>query len=263
MARLSLSLLGPFQAILEEKPVTGFESNKVKALLVYLAVEAGNDRPHPREILAGLLWPDYPDRSALSNLRSALANLRQAIGDRQAEPPFLLITRDTIQFNPASDYALDISVFQNPAEQSLDRLEQAVAACRGSFLEGFSLGDSPPFEEWLLVKREQLNRHMREALHRLAAHYEECGEYERAITYARKQLELEPWDEPAHRQLMRALALNGQRSAALAQYETCCRLLAQELGVEPSRETTALYESIRDEMLVPAQRLGALLEPHP
>jgi WD40 repeat protein/DNA-binding SARP family transcriptional activator len=259
MARLSLSLLGPFQAIGEEKPVTGFESNKVKALLAYLATEA--DRPHPRETLAGLLWPDYPDRSALSNLRSALANLRQAIGDRQAEPPFLLITRDTIQFNPASDYALDILTFQNPAEQPLDPLEQAVAACRGSFLEGFFLSDSPPFEEWLLVKREQLNRHMQAALHRLAAHYEEGGEYERAITYARKQLELEPWDEPAHRQLMRALALNGQRSAALAQYETCCRLLAQELGVEPSYETTALYESIRDQLLAPARRPDAPATP--
>ncbi|GAB4530332.1 MAG: hypothetical protein Kow0063_08280 [Anaerolineae bacterium] len=259
MASLSLLLGGPFQATLDGEPATGFESNKVKALLAYLAVEA--DRPHPRETLAGLLWPDYPDRSALANLRSALANLRQAIGDRQAEPPFLLITRDTIQFNTASDYSLDLAGLQNLPGLSVGQIEQAVAVCRGSFLEGFSLGDSPPFEEWLLVKREQLSRQMREALHRLAAYYEEGGKYERAITYARQQLELEAWDEVAHRQLMRALALNGQRSAALAQYETCCRLLAQELGVEPSRETTALYESIRDEMLVPTQRPRAPATP--
>ena len=71
------------------------------------------------------------------------------------------------------------------------------------------------------------------------------GEYEHALTYARKQLELEPWDEPAHCQLMRALALNGQRSAALAQYETCRRVLADELGAEPTEETTTLYEQIK------------------
>ncbi|PKO20769.1 MAG: hypothetical protein CVU38_18325 [Chloroflexi bacterium HGW-Chloroflexi-1] len=59
MVRLSLSLLGPFQVMLDGEPATGFESNKVKALLAYLAVEA--DRPHPRETLAGLLWPDYPE----------------------------------------------------------------------------------------------------------------------------------------------------------------------------------------------------------
>jgi len=227
----------------------GFESNKVRALLAYLAVEA--DRPHPRETLAGLLWPDYPNRSALTNLRSALANLRHAIGDRLADPPFLLITRETIQFNAASDYALDALVFQDLPDLSIDQLEQAVAVCRGSFLEGFSLGDSAPFEEWMLVKREQINRQMMDALQRLAAHFEARGDYKRVITYARRRLELEAWDEDAHRQLMRSLALSGQRSRALAQYETCSRLLQQELGVEPDQETMALYERIRDETLAP------------
>jgi DNA-binding SARP family transcriptional activator len=104
MPHLSLALLGPFQATLDGQPVTGWKSNKIKALLAYLAVEA--DRPHPRETLAGLLWPDYSNSSALNNLRDALSALRQAIGDRQAEPPFLLVTRETIQFNTASDYAL-------------------------------------------------------------------------------------------------------------------------------------------------------------
>ena len=99
MAHLSLSLLGPFQVTLDGQPVTGFRSNKVRALLAYLAVEA--DRTHRREVLAGLLWPDWPDRDALSNLRYALSNLRRVIGDRQAEPSFLLITRDTLQFNTA------------------------------------------------------------------------------------------------------------------------------------------------------------------
>jgi WD40 repeat protein/DNA-binding SARP family transcriptional activator len=253
MARLALSLLGPFQAILDGEPATGFESNKVRALLAFLAVEA--DRPHPRETLAGLLWPDYPDRSALTNLRSALANLRQAIGDRRAEPPFLLITRDTIQFNIASDYSLDLTGLQNLPGQNVDQLEQTVAAYQGCFLEGFSLGDSALFEEWALRKREQINRQVLDALQHLAAHYEECGDYTRAIAYARRRLELEAWDEDAHRQLMRLLAFSGQRSLALAQYEACSRLLQLELGVEPARETTALYESIRDETLAPIPML--------
>jgi predicted ATPase len=60
-----------------------------------------------------------------------------------------------------------------------------------------------------------------------------------------RQLELDPWREEAHRQVMRVLAANGDRSAALAQYETCRRILAKELGVEPSAETQKLYEQIR------------------
>lgn len=66
-----------------------------------------------------------------------------------------------------------------------------------------------------------------------------------ALEFAMRLLALDPWREEAHRQMMRLLARSGQRSAALAQYETCRRLLAQELGVEPSPETTALYERIR------------------
>jgi DNA-binding SARP family transcriptional activator/predicted ATPase len=245
MAHLSLSCLGSFQVTLEGQPVTDFKSNKVRALLAYLAVEA--DRPHRREVLAGLLWPDWPDRDALSNLRYTLSDLRRVIGDRTAEPPFLLVSRDTLQFNATSDHWLDVAAFSDSTTQKdLPGLEEAIILYQGSFLEGFSLGDSAPFEEWTLFVRERLARRMSSALHHLAAACEQGGEYKRAQSFARRQIELEPWDEMAHQQLMRALVLDGRRSAALAQYETCRRLLAEELGVEPSAETNHLYDQIRD-----------------
>jgi DNA-binding SARP family transcriptional activator len=109
MARLSLSMLGPLQVVLDGQPVTAFESSKVRALLAYLVLEA--NRPHPRDQLAGLLWPEWPDRSARNNLRYSLANLRAAIGDREGEPSFLVISRETIQFNQASDYWLAVLAF--------------------------------------------------------------------------------------------------------------------------------------------------------
>jgi DNA-binding SARP family transcriptional activator len=257
MSHLVLSLLVPFQVTLDGQAVSGFKSTKVRALLAYLAIEA--HRPHYRETLAGLLWPERPERDARNNLRTALANLRQVIGDRTAAPPFLLITRDTIQFNAASDSDLDVQTFERYlvsgksanrqiSESAIENLKSAIALYRGSFLEGFSAG-SAPFEEWTLLKREQLHRQMMTALRCLAAHYEQRGEYEQAQPYAQRQLELESWDEQAHRQLMRLLALSGRRNAALVQYHTCQRLLAEELGVEPADETTALYEQIRDQGL--------------
>ncbi len=252
MPHLALSLLGTFRATLDGQPITGFESAKVRALLAFLAVES--DRPHARETLAGLLWPNFPNRDALRNLRLALSNLRQALGDHRAAPPFLLITRDTLQFNAASDHTLDATTWlqQTTAQSAISNLQSQISTYRGKFLDGFSC-DSAPFEEWLLLKREQIGQRVLHALRDLTARSEERGEFEHAQTYARQQLELEPWDEHVHQQLMRALAYGGQRSAALAQYETCRRLLKQELGVEPSRETTALYESIRDGKLAQAK----------
>ncbi len=253
MARLSIRLLGSLRVDLDGVPVSDFKSDKVRALLAFLAVEA--DRPHPRDSLAWLLWPDSPNRVARTNLRSALANLRKVISDPHASPPHLLIDRETIQFNRASDHWLDVSELVSfPLETRIDsaqleHFEKAIALYKGPFLSGFSVSDSAPFEEWVLIKREQVSRRVMVALCGLAAYYEQQGEYEIAQANAWKLVELEPWNEEAHRQLMRVLALGGQRSAALTQYEACRKALAKELNVEPSQETAALYEAIRDENL--------------
>lgn len=107
MADLLLATLGPFRATLDGAPVTGFKYHKTQALLIYLAVEA--HRPHNRSHLASLLWPDCPERAALHNLRRALHDLRQAIQDREADPPFLDISSDQMQFNRTSDHWVDLA----------------------------------------------------------------------------------------------------------------------------------------------------------
>ncbi len=258
MTRLSLALLGPLRITLDGQPVSGFAYHKVRALLAYLAVEA--DRPHQRDALVGLLWPELPDTAARTNLRQALANLREAIGDATARPPFLHITRDTIQFNPGSDYDLDVAAFtalltacETHPHRSLERcrgcvarMEQALAYYRGDFLAEFALGDSAPFEEWQLRHRERLHQRALDALVHLADYHERRGDDAAARRYAQLQIELDPWREEAYRQLMRLLARGGQRSAALAQYEVCRRVLVRDLDVAPAAETTALYEHIRD-----------------
>lgn len=258
VSRLTLYLLGPLHVTHAEHPVTGFESNKVRALLAYVAVEA--ERPHRREALAGLLWPEQPDHVARNNLRQALANLRQALADRNAQPPFLHISRETVQFNRSSAHWLDVAVFHALLAACHAHPHRHVASCRscarrwaqvaelyrGEFLAQFFLPDSAPFEEWASLKREAMHLRALETLARLTTYHEQRGDYEQARHYAARQLELDPWREEAHRHLMRLLVRSGQRSAALVQYETCRRVLADVLGVEPDDETTTLYETIRD-----------------
>jgi predicted ATPase/DNA-binding SARP family transcriptional activator/Tfp pilus assembly protein PilF len=278
-------MLGSFQVALDGEPVTDFATDNARALLAYLSVEA--DRPHHRDALAGLLWPDQPDRKARRSLRQALYNLRQAIDQRDPAPspeaqasfprPFLLANRHTIQFNAESDHWLDVAAFTALAEESrqhrhrrqamclpcLRHMEDMVALYQGEFLEQLSVGDSHLFEEWALLKREWLHREAMEALIHLANYHERRGEIRQARRYARRQVELEPWREEAHRQLMRLLALDGQRSAALAQYEACRETLAEELRVEPTDETTALYESIRAGRAIPLPFPSRSLPPSP
>jgi DNA-binding SARP family transcriptional activator/tetratricopeptide (TPR) repeat protein len=264
MAHLALALLGPFQASLDDLPVEGFTSPRLRALLAYLAVEGG--REHLRGQVAALLWPEKPDREALGALRSGLSKLHSALRDRRAPCPFVLVTRTTVQFNTASDHWLDVAEFERLMQEAggknqdpdscLQLLESCVALYRGPFLDGLSVGDSPAFDEWLLLKDEEYQRAVLSVLGRLASLRMARAEYSETARWARRQLELEPYRERAHRQLMAALALGGERSAALAHYEACRRLLAEELGCEPEDETQALYAQIRDGTLLRSQPTG-------
>jgi predicted ATPase/DNA-binding SARP family transcriptional activator len=260
MSRLAIFLLGPFHVTLDGRAVTDFEYDTVRALLAFLALES--DRPHRREALAGLLWPQVSDRVARNNFRNALFTLRRAIGDATAQIPFLDITRDTVQFNPQSDHTLDVRAFNTHLDacaahrhrnskicpQCTHARAQAIALYRGNFLEQFSLA-SAELEEWILRQREHLRLRALDALFQLSDFYARREEHAAAAQFARRQLELDAWREEAHRQLMRAYARAGQRSDALAQYEVCRKVLRDELALEPAAETIQLYEAIRDQTL--------------
>lgn len=258
MSQFTLSLLGPFEAALDQQTISNFATDKIRALLAYLAMEAG--QPHRRETLAGLLWPEWPHKISLRNLRQSLHRLKQTLDHHQ--PGFsnqlLTITRQTIQLNPdhlqldAADLAtLLTKVEKHPhahlytCRPCLDHLRRAINLYRGELMTGFSLTDAPEFETWLLVQRERLHQQMLLTLDHLALAAEKNRAYEEALGYARRQLTLEPWREETHRQVMRLLALDGRRGEALAHYDTCRHILAEELAVEPAPETTALYEAIR------------------
>jgi predicted ATPase/DNA-binding SARP family transcriptional activator len=287
MPQLRTYFLGHFRVTRDDKDVIGFESDKMRALLAYLVIEA--DRPHRREELAALLWPDQLEAAARQSLRQALYVLRQALSHDAArgdssqahtlsqsqgdavkssgaiENGPLLVTRQTVHLNPASDSSCDVRKFdellaackahKHPQSeypdpdrcvQCIERLLKATELYGGDFLQGFAVNDSREFEEWMLLEREAHHRQMMQSLERLADYYEGIGEHDRALHFTMWQLRLESWREEAHRQAMRLLSRTGQRSAALAQYEACRRALAEELSIEPARETTALYERIRD-----------------
>lgn len=258
MARLLISLLGSVKVNTAGQAPIRFPADKVQALLIYLAVEA--DRPHRRESLAGLFWPDRPEETARHSLSQALLRLRRALPAGPDSPPLLLGGRQTLQFNPAGDYWLDVADFltclrgvkQGPGQEAgslarhfIGSMHRAVELYRGDFLANFFLADCAAFEEWALSKREQLRQQALIVLDWLADHYEQQADYEPACHYARRLVDLDAFREESHRRLMRLLSLSGQRNAALAQYQTCRQLLLAELGVRPAAETVLLYEQIR------------------
>lgn len=252
MSRLTLTLFGSLAITLDNQPVTHLESDKVRGLLARLALEP--ERAFRREALSALFWPEAAPERAAQNLRQSLYALRHAIGDA-----YLLVAPQTVQFNAAADVQVDVLTWRallretqthhhrrrETCRSCLARLAQALDLYRGDLLAGFALKDCPEFEEWLTVERERLHVQSLESLTLLASDAERRGDCPTAQAYLRRQLVLEPWQEEAHRQLMRLLALEGRRAAALAQYELCRTTLADELGLAPTEATRALETQIR------------------
>ncbi|MBK9053654.1 MAG: hypothetical protein IPL78_22955, partial [Chloroflexi bacterium] len=116
---------------------------------------------------------------------------------------------------------------------------------KADFLAGFTLPDCPAFDEWQFLQTEALRRDLSWALDKLVHVYEARNDLAQAIVYAQRRVGLDPLHEPAQRRLIALYGRNGQRAEAHRQYQTCERLLAEELGIEPEPETKQLYEQIR------------------
>ena len=222
----------------------------MQGLLVYLALT--QPQPHPRSVLATLFWPDEPEAVANQNLRRSLFRLRQLLGDADSQPaPYLLVTRSTVQFNAASNHALDVTRFLSHLANA--QLDPAVALYQGDLLAGFTCA-SLPFDEWLRQLRERLHRLALDALFNLTAQALARIGLSKRPTPGATTTNAGAVAEEAHRQLIQTLFLMGERSAALAQVESCRAVLREELGVAPSAEIEALAVRIRDAQPAPAPR---------
>jgi adenylate cyclase len=234
---LCLRLLGPAQIEYADQTVRDLPFGKALALLGYLAVR---DRPASRERLADLFWPDKPTSRGRANLSWLLHHLAPLA------PSCLEATPDAVRFSRDPSRSLDLDQFTALVENG-DTAALAAAATlyRGDLMEGLHLDGCADYEVWLTGERERWRRRAGRALSGLVAHHVERQEHREGLRCARRLLALEPWQEEAHRQVMRLLALDGQRSAALRQYDQCAVILERELGLPPSQATTALYEAIR------------------
>ncbi len=262
MSRLALYLLGPPRIERDGQPVD-VGRRKAVALLAYLAVTG---QGHSRDALATLFWPEHDQSRARAGLRRTLASLKKGLGEGWLE-----VDRENVGLNSDAELWLDVEAFRerlaacgthgHPAQEMcpdcLPLLAEAVELYRDDFLAGFTLRDSPAFDEWQFFQSQGLRADLASGLERLARELSNQGEYQPAIAYARRWLALDPLHEPAHRCLMGLYAQSDQRAAALRQYQECERILREELGVPPDEETARLYQAIKD------QREGTPAESQP
>ncbi len=230
---LRVYLLGRFRIESEAGPIR-LPTRKVESLLACLVL---HPEPHSRAKLASLFWGNVTDAQALHSLRTALNILRKQLGDR-----LLLADRETIQLNPAFPLWVDTLEFQKDVER-LGELSPEGASHGFDLYPGDLLADF--YDDWILPEREHYRQQYLGALLQVTQRLRSQSEYDRAIEFAQAVLAQDPANERAHQQLMFCYLASGDRTAALEQFEACRRALQEELAVEPSPETVALSEWIK------------------
>lgn len=253
---LQLILFGTPQIIYRNAPLSGFISNKVRALLIYLAVTG---RPHSRDHLAHLLWSNTP-MSMKVNLRKALSNLRHLIGDILVEHGQGYVSLDHlrcwadvvafeqfIQNEKKLRYPLtaDSPISSTHLSDSMIDIYEATQLYHEDFLQGFNLSLSDEFESWAFSEQNRLKSRFIQLLYQLVIHQENKGNWEDAILFLRRLVTVDPWHDEAQQWLIELLAKNGQRSAALMQFERFKLWLRQELAIEPDRKMLQVVQNLQ------------------
>ncbi|MFL5675416.1 MAG: ATP-binding protein [Chloroflexota bacterium] len=237
---LQIRLLGPLEVIVEGRPIV-VDTRKALAIVALVAAEG---RPFARDELAAMFWPDADDESARGALRRTLSSLRSALGDVGFE-----IGRAQVALDEGAA-TVDLADFERLSDspRTADR-EAAAALARGPFLAGFALRDSPAFDDWQAQRSVRVERSVAGLLDRLATARAAGGDAAGAIEAASRRVELDPLDEVGQRRLIELLALGGDRVGAIRRYRELVAVFDRELGVAPLRETTELYEAIREDRL--------------
>jgi len=243
---LQLRLLGRPVIKYNNEPVTHLNNRKAEALLFYLA---STSNPQRRHHVASLLWSDLPEDRGLKNLRYTLWKLRQTLDNVPLKADRLtlkLSLRDAVWVDVVDFRELTGISRGEPLDlQPVANLEKAIELYRGDFLMGFELSAAPFFEDWMQEQRHSFQKIYVNILTKLTQYYSDQRQLDQALTVTRRILEVEPWQEEAHRQLMLLLAKNGQRGAALEHYQHLTHMLASDLDLEPEPETVTLSEQIR------------------
>ncbi len=248
---LQVRCFGRFEVHRDGVPIAQWRRGKAKLLLKFLLVRR---QPVPRDVLIDLLWPEADPRTAVNGLRVALHALRQALGpcgrEGQRARDYVIFEGGNYGVNPAADLWVDADEFSSHfvAGMRLERQGQIAAAidhfekAENLYRDDYLLEDL--YEDWTLVRREELKDQYLMVLTKLADACLNQGDAEGCIVRCHRILQKDACREDAYRRLMRCYVELGQRSQALHWFDLCVQTLRRELDVAPSEPTTELYGQI-------------------
>ena len=241
--RLRVETLGPLRVYAGERELA-VGPPKQRAVLAVLALSTNS--VVSRDDLVDRIWGPAPPATAAGSVHTYLSGLRRALAGL-GEPLTGSGTGYLLRLEPAR---LDVAVVERLAARArADRVrhdpaaavtayDEALACWRsGSVLSGLSGPFVAEYRAWASDLRLRLLMERAELLL-------ELGRPATAADGLRAHLPASPYDEQLRALLMTALCRSGRTADALAQYQELRKLLAEDLGIDPSAELQDLNSSI-------------------
>ncbi|WP_165423053.1 BTAD domain-containing putative transcriptional regulator [Ktedonosporobacter rubrisoli] len=236
---------GDAALFIDDQPVKSWRSQRVRELCFFL-LEATTPLSKER-IIADLWEEDERDiEQIMLNFHSMINRLRNVVGKECVISTQHSYSLDLSQ-RFGSSVSYDVATFQHyhqlscsSAQEDDDlrkNLEAMITLYRGAYVQ-------PLYNTWFLRRRSYLQSLYFDARLRLATLTYQLQEYEESAEHSRKILEIEGFNEEAHLRLMLAYARQGRREQALRQYQTCKKLLKEELGSIPGPRLEKLYHQL-------------------
>ena len=223
-----------------------FGGDKPRQILALLALRGDM---HGSE-LSELLWCGRPPANHQATVEGYVSLLRHRLDPAGDTRDSAITTRDGGYALVSERVRVDVARFDElvaaasgrPAGRALRPLTAA------AHLAGRPLLEDVEHPEWAAEAREQYRARLVTTLLDAGGLALAAGEARKALELAGRAVEIDPIAERGWAITMGAHRSLGDRFAALRAYDRCRRRLADQLGVEPSAETRALFlELLRDD----------------
>ncbi len=236
--------LGKFILEIRGQTLTFIKKAQQKPLALLKALIASGGKGVSTLKLIDILWPDTPGDMAFSSFTTTVQRLRNLLGSKET----IQVTEGKVTLNPTccwvDVWALERMLYEterilteNPSrEKEIANLTcKTIQMYKGPFLE------EETEHYWTVQMREKLRSRFLRHILLVGEYFQKNSKFKKAIEVYNRGLEIEPLAEEIYQQLMRCYSKLGYRAQVKKTYNKCAYMLSEVLGVDPSPETTELY----------------------
>lgn len=251
---LKIYTLGKFALEIDGKPVQFKRKVQKMPLLMLKAIIAHGGKDVTEEQLTDDLWPDADGDMAHQSFKVTLHRLRQLIGNEKV----IHFSEGRVTLDPRYCW-VDIWAFEHLSEEinivikkanensnkasNVNKLKSLTEKIL-TIYKGYFQGKGTVESSWANPLREKLHDKFIKSIISISSYYEQKRQYNKAIEYYQKGLEVAEITEEFYHGIMYCYQRLNRKSEAISVYNRCKNLLATVLSINPSPKTEALYQEI-------------------